>query len=565
MNGRASILACTAIAVAYALTVLALHARYSPNPIEAASIAAGLHYRTGGSFSVGRVNPPLTHFIGTLAINSDDLKEIAADGSLRVDAEGGPIHHLRADFAIWQRLAQSLRNRVFGVVRRARLPTILWGIMLLSVVASWTRRVYGNLEAVLATLLVASDPLVLGLSAFVGTDIPCAATMLAAMACHSHWLHAGSVRSALATGLAIGVALSVKYTALCLLPAFLLLWLIRRTSNLRAGAKSRSMAIAHIVLYQSCSLLVVNAVYGWRDVGLTIHQLSPNSGLLQWLDRCPDPIRRLPIPIASEWLKGLDEQACDLENRNGQHRTYFRGRSQPFGTPWYYAYGFLVKTPTPMLLLVAIALVSCYWRPVSGAELDLIVPGFVIGLLISWQHGFNWHYRYILPALIPLSMTTLRSFAVNRRLSKAVAATVGLNVACSAIAFPESLSYFNSLAGGSRGGHWHLNGSEADWGHGLLLFKEWSEQNRSQRPLYLSYSGPTDPVDAGLPDRVSTWKVGEVLPQSGYLAISISLLKHEEVAFVEQLPLVAIPGGTFMVYRVDPHGRTQKPVRHLSN
>ncbi|HVC94755.1 MAG TPA: hypothetical protein VND64_13735 [Pirellulales bacterium] len=72
------------------------------------------------------------------------------------------------------------------------------------------------------------------------------------------------------------------------------------------------------------------------------------------------------------------------------------------------------------------------------------------------------------------------------------------SVASSLWFYPHSMSYFNELAGGPRGGHAHLIDANIDWGQDLLYLKCWLDDHSEARPLRLAYFGLVDPGLAGI-------------------------------------------------------------------
>ena len=70
------------------------------------------------------------------------------------------------------------------------------------------------------------------------------------------------------------------------------------------------------------------------------------------------------------------------------------------------------------------------------------------------------------------------------------------------LTWPNYLSYFNVLAGGSRNGYRHLVDSSLDWGQDLPGLKKWLQQKgldgQTRTPVYLSYFGTALPQYYGV-------------------------------------------------------------------
>jgi hypothetical protein len=163
------------------------------------------------------------------------------------------------------------------------------------------------------------------------------------------------------------------------------------------------------------------------------------------------------------------------------------------------------------------------WRD----EVVLLAPAVAVFVLVSSQTGFNHHMRYVLPtfpfvficiskvgrvfertkdALTPaLSRPAFgrcpeRGIPWRRWLLRGVVTgALSWSVLSSLFVYPHSLSYFNELVGGPKGGHWHLGSSNVDWGQDLLYLKDWYEEHPEAQPLHLAYDLPlVDPKIVGI-------------------------------------------------------------------
>ena len=151
--------------------------------------------------------------------------------------------------------------------------------------------------------------------------------------------------------------------------------------------------------------------------------------------------------------------------------------------------------------------------------------------------------RYVLPAfpfLFILISRVGKSFALGHRgFAVAVTAMCGWTVVSSLSVVPHSLSYYNELAGGPMGGHYHLGASNTDWGQDLLYLKKWFDQHPYARPLHLSYDQilinpelagidwieiPVSSKSLSAADR----EPGDLGPQAGWYAVSVNKIHNRE-------------------------------------
>ena len=112
----------------------------------------------------------------------------------------------------------------------------------------------------------------------------------------------------------------------------------------------------------------------------------------------------------------------------------------------------------------------------------LVVPPVILLTVASSQQGFTDHFWYVLPVLpfafVWISRVAGIAASRPRTLGVAVMAALAWSVASSLSIYPHSLSYFNELVWGPRGGHFHLLSSNSDYGQDLLFLKEWLANTR---------------------------------------------------------------------------------------
>jgi hypothetical protein len=268
-------------------------------------------------------------------------------------------------------------------------------------------------------------------------------------------------------------------------------------------------------------------------------------------------LEHVPVPLPRDYVAGIDSQKSDFDRGMRSYlRGQWRDDR---GWWYYYLYGLAIKVPlgTWVVVLLATALTlrdatrksgPVHWEEgvgcrvsgvgveegvgcqvsdvglngekgvgcqVSGVgerdgegqtpvvgwrdEMVLLVPAFAILVLVSSQTGFSHHLRYVLPCL---PFVYIWASKVARAVELKVwpiaalgAMGVAWSVGSSLWIYPHSLSYFNELVGGPKGGHWHLGSSNIDWGQDLLLIKRWYDAHPEARPFHLAYEVPLIPPE----------------------------------------------------------------------
>jgi hypothetical protein len=376
-----------------------------------------------------------------------------------------------------------------------RLPIVALASLLVAAVFVVAWRRFGALAAVAAALLAALSPDVLAHGSLITTDLGFALFFFLACVLFCRLLDRPTVPWVFASGLATGAAFATKFSAPILAVVLVLLLLVA------PGAASRARRALLLVALGSLALAVLWSFYGFR------HDLSP------------DPAVRaagrasLDAPIASPWLRGLAGAAnagllpedyargfVFVMTHSESRPTFLIGRLSDHGFPQYFALTFLLKTPVPLLLLTAMALVRA---PRLGKRNAVLVwAPVVVYVLFTFTRGLQIGQRHLLPIypfLFLASAEAAAALAAWRRPAGVVLlALLGTWYAAGTLRnHPHHLAYFNELGGGPANGWRLLVDSNLDWGQDLKRLAAWTKAHGVTR-LKLSYFGSADPAYYGL-------------------------------------------------------------------
>jgi len=518
-------------------------AQHSPTHNEIGHLPAGIAHWRYGLFHLYRVNPPLPRMVAALPVLAMDPK---------TDWSGYGVDPLaRDEVPIGSRFVRANGGdsfRLFAAARWACIPFSLIGAL---VCWRWAFELWGRAGGWLALLLWCFDPLILGHGALVMPDVPAAAMGVAAAYLFWRWLLVPSWGRAAVTGLVLGAAALCKTTLLVFFLIGPVLWCLqrwrRRTLSPR-GPWAREVGM--LASMAALAVYVINLGYAFAGSGTRLSDFPFESRLLSGQPSGPARIGNrfagtflgaVPVPLPADYLKGIDRQRADFEQTE---HSYLGGRWRMGGWWYYHPYALAVKVPlgTWALLLAAVgAGLACRARAADlGDELCLLVPPAVILVLLICQTGIGNHLRYALPAIPFFFVGIGRLGRAVRGQSKGLAllvgAALGWSVAASLWVYPHSLSYFNELAGGPRGGHRHLLDSNIAWGQDLLYLRRWLDRHPEARPIRLASYGWVDPRWAGiefslppvgprdparLPERADPSRLG---PQPGWFAVDVNFL-----------------------------------------
>jgi hypothetical protein len=526
------------------IAVLLVHAgllawsawRHSPTYDEPAHLAAGISHWEMHRFELYRVNPPLVRMVATQPVLAVPYE---TDWRAFTDAPG-----LRVEFSVGRQFANVNGERILWLTTLGRLACIPFSLIGAVVCCLWARDLYGRRAGTLALVAWCFFPEVLAHGALCTPDV--AAAALGAAACYALWcwLNEPNWPRTILAGLVLGVAELTKFTLVVFYPLWPAIWLAYRWSQRREMTVRRwGGELLMLAVQVALSLNVINLGYGlekpltplgdfefvsWSLGGEKAEGLSGNRFRDTWL-------HNLPVPLPENYLLGIDAQRRDLEG--GRYLSYLHGEFSKTGWWYYYLYGMAVKVPLGLWLLFLLTAVSRYTGAASSLrwrdDFVLLAPAAVVLALASSQTGLNQHVRYVLP-VYPLAVVWMSQLA--RRHSRALRVTASLALlwctASSLWIYPHSLSYFNEVAGGPRGGHAHLILSNIDWGQDLLFLRHWLREHPEAKPLHLVYYGDVEPariaIDFDFPElgpSADGRPAAKLVLKPGWYAISVSFLR----------------------------------------
>lgn len=381
------------------------------------------------------------------------------------------------------------RSSVAQLFFLGRLPVMLVTLLLAALVARWAGELYGAWGSVIALALCAFDPNLIAHGRLVTTDAGIALTLFLGIYLFWRFLQRPSFFWLAASGVAVGLAQSTKFSAVILLPMLGLLGLVEAihpSGRLRvpghpqlagrrwlSGIAALCGAMAIVVILAG---LTVWAIYGF-EYG------APRG----WTTQVPAPT----------YVEGLIKT---VGHASSGHPAFLMGQRSTEGWWTYFFVAFALKTPLPAMIALVCAALSNAWKRFSRAELPLLlVP--LIYFALSIRSRLNIGYRHLLP-MLPFLWTYVGRLGpalaglpkdTTRRWARVGLATLGLWLAVSTLALaPNYLAFFNRLAGGPDGGWRYLVDSNLDWGGELYAIAAYAERE-DRSPLYLSWFGSTYP------------------------------------------------------------------------
>jgi len=517
---------------------------------EPEHIAAGLVLIDRGEYRYDTQHPPLARLAAAIGPYL---------AGARFHGEPNPIGDAAGRELLYNSPASY--DRVLTLARLGMLPFLL---VLLAASWLWVRRWYGEATALVTLVFLVTTPVILGHAAVVALDVPVTAMTMVALYLLLRWFESPGPASGLRFGLAAGLAVVTKVSALPFIGVALItlvalrLMLIRRAplawmAQRRVGSAALALLLA---------LVVMIGVYGPTLVYLTTPDLAP-SPALDFLSGRHGALHDLayrfaahvPLPLGFLMLP-TNFLGVEWHNEHG-HLSYLFGHTDLDGWWYFYPVALAVKTPLPLLLLGLAGLGLLARRGWREANVYIMAPAacFVSILVFCCLYShINIGVRHVLIAYPLLAIGA--AYAVRSGweycqaaplLRVAIAGLVLWQIATPAIAYPDYLAYFNALAGNHP--ERILVDSDLDWGGQDLKRLEQVLAARGVQKLWLGYKGTADLSREPLPPY--TLLIPNQ-PVSGWVAITMLTLNENQAGFswLERYQPVQRVGKSFALYYI---------------
>jgi 4-amino-4-deoxy-L-arabinose transferase-like glycosyltransferase len=444
----------------------------------------------------------------------------------------------------------------------ARLGTLPFLAVLLLAMWLWARRVATSQgEALLAVLLLATVPPIIGHAALAALDIPGTATTLLALYLLQKWLGTGSQRDAILFGLATGVAVGTKLSAVPFIGLGMLVLLLSREFFLAVPTTASPLRrLAGVPLIVLSAMVPIVLAYGRRSFDLT--ELPPRfDWVLGYLfpggraahSQAYSLLGSLRLPEAFwDFAEGI--VALKAHNDTG-HLSFLLGHVKAGGWWYFYLVALAVKTPLPLLVAGLIGLYLLArdgWRERSPWRLAPVVLFVTLLAFASLFSRINIGIRHVL-ILYPF-MALGAAYAVGYAwrsgslVGKGVAAVVvALQVSTLVTAYPDYFPYFNETV--SHPEHVLID-SDLDWGQDLRRLERRLAELKVPS-VSLAYRGTADLSKEALPPFV---QLPPRRPATGWVAITALTREHEPVgyAWLDAYRPVERIGKTIDLYFIAP-------------
>ncbi|MBZ5610305.1 MAG: hypothetical protein LAP38_18740 [Acidobacteriia bacterium] len=440
----------------------------------------------------------------------------------------------------------------------ARLPFILFPLLITLVVWAWGRALFGDGIALALAACTALEPTLLGHGALIKSDVMATwGCLLFTWTAWRYWCTPGRLRLAIMTG-ALVLAVLTKFTLLALIPVALLvvLW--------------RGPRLAGPILLAAAIYIGILAAYQLRTGPLDTSYWEPP--LDSFVGRGELRLVRIlsHVPWPTQFVRGL--RFIGAASRNQSFSAYLFGQRIQGSAPMYFPAALALKFPVPLQILalagIAAMVSQAFRRRTTSASVFICGVALLLFGLAVRSH-LHIGFRHILP-ILPL-LILIGGFALHQwgrgRLGRLAAAGLLLWLAVSSLRiYPQGISYFNEWAGGPGNGWKYLADSNLDWGQNLPELAGYVAEHKlaSVKLYYFGADMPEYRMRAGtFTEEVGPWNptlttARRLQPTPGVYAVSVNLVLgfvlppgyQDYFAYFRERQPVGRAGYSIFIYRV---------------
>jgi hypothetical protein len=405
------------------------------------------------------------------------------------------------------------KNDADQILFRTRMAASLLSLLMMVLVFLAAREMFGTAAGFIALGLLAFDPTVLAHGGVVTTDMGLSCFLFASIYAFYRYVKAPSAWRLIIAGLATGLALAAKHSAILVFPMLVLLAIYeacRRmdAASAHASKPKRTLRLAGaLILISVISVGVLWSFYCFRYQARPegLHLNPPLAGYVQGLSR-PRDVKILSTfarfrLLPESYLYGL----ADVRLAADFYATYLLGKDYPKGQWFYFPVAFVVKSSlTFLLMLVLTGWVIASGRLRAWREILFLAIPPAVYFAVAMGSGMNIGVRHILPVYIFLAVliggASANLITQNRRWLYVVVALLVFQAISVARTYPAYIAYANELWGGPSQVHNLLSDSNSDWGQQLKSTKRYLDQQGIKDCWFVYFAdGVVDPNYYGIP------------------------------------------------------------------
>ncbi len=525
---------------------------------ELAHIPAGYGYVKYLDYRLNPEHPPLVKMLSALPLSFMDLNFPLDSPYWKSDVNG--------QWAVGTQFLYESGNDADQIIKWSRLGPMILTLVLIFFIYWWSKELLGPWWAFLPASLFAFSPTVLAHGHYVTTDIGAALGIFISIYYFLKHHLEPSRKNLIIAGLAFGVAQLLKFSALILIPYFILLliffygcWAYRNRSTKRLTNELMKrfknlflvFLIGFLLVYPFYFATTINYPPEKQKADTDFILTSFAGGKPSEGEFC-NPVRCLAElnvwasdkPLLRPYAEYLLGILMVLQRSADGNTIYFMNYVVNFGGWTYFPVTYLMKESLPVLILIFLALLVYFFsvrralrekRPTFADYLETHPGEFAMALFVivygaySINSTLNIGIRHLLPIVPFMYILTASSLKhwfksnfFNRQVKLGIIMLLLIWFASDVkLAYPYYLSYFNQTIG-TKNGWQYVTDSNYDWGQDLKRLKTFVEQNGIDK-IAVDYFGGGKPKYY-LGDKAEDWKSSKGDPrESGIKWLSVSI------------------------------------------
>jgi len=382
-----------------------------------------------------------------------------------------------------------------------RFPFLLLSLLLAFYVYKWAKELYGIKAGFLALLLYSFNPMILATSNISNQDMIATTFIFIAFYYFWRYIKDSTKSSLIIAAITFGLAQLSKFTALILIPLFILIGLfVIYQKRMKFSKMIFSLFIIFLV-----GFLMVWASYGFETKTLSksipesrydrvydkLNEILPENEFIK--NKAFYIIENIPVPLSSYFYNiGVLHEFI-----SHGFSSFFMGKYFIEGLSYFYIVSFVIKSPIPLLILILLS--TIFFNKIKSKDLmgEYFLIIFIASYFIYWSLISNLSavFRHMLPTFpfifvfaSKIVNLNFKNFRLKYYFRIFIILLIIWYVLSSILIYPHYLAYFNEFVGGPNNGYKYMVDSNLDWGQDLKGLKQYMVKNNIGH-IKLSYFG----------------------------------------------------------------------------
>lgn len=519
---------------------------------EGVHLSAGYTYITRADFRFNPEHPILVKILAALPLLV--IKPNLPQDAKYWDRAANFIHdNWQESRSFGEEMLYFFGNNAQKLLFWGRLPIIFLTLILGIVIFLISYKFFNSSTGLVAVILYVTNPTINANGHLITTDI--AVTLGYVITIYILWVffQKPNWKNTIFLGLALGFAALTKYTSVILIPIIIVLF-IYQAILYKEKTKIIFAKFVKIILAFIITWMIICSCYLFKlDFAPKIE--SPNQTFLapayinltkQSYINFYNTFECFLVP--RDYFKGMHILVLHAQ---GGHNSFLLGKTSSRGWWYYFPVLFLAKNPIPTLIIIFLSLHFFVFSRKRNSKSIFLVLAAGTYFAFAMESRADLGIRHLLPIFPLLFIIAGQIVKIKSKFfSYFVWILLILSIVESIIIFPNYISYYNQIVGGTDNGYKIARDSNLEWGEDLKLIKMYMDQKNIQSP-FVEYMWDSKSA-------LDYYKINYQNPQlldkdnpHGYLIINATSLHNPNYLWLAKYqPIDRVSPGVF-VYKFD--------------